>query len=247
MSASRHCGNDADLVAVLDRRSQVVQIANVLVIEVDVHKTADLAVFENALDHGGKLLSQGVERSLDGRACHFHDGQAVGVLPHGRGNMDTDRHDVSLVVWYPAGFAQKRCLELSSLINCWIFDPLKVPDTFFGQSPAGCQETSAVSRAPSIRASNAANDGLITAGRFRTSATASWVFRPLPVIHRTISSSRPMRSCWMSLRATATVTPPAVSAKMPSVRPRRIMASAISASLTSSAQPPEPRITLMAK
>src|SRR5262249_31946627 len=107
--------------------------------------------------------------------------------------------------------------------------------------------TSAGWRAPSTSGSNSSRAGRITAGFSRQPATASWVFRPLPVMHRTISSSRGMRPCSMSFRATATVTPPAVSAKIPSVRPNRAMASAISASVTSSAQPPDSRITLAAK
>src|SRR2546421_11477074 len=46
MSASRHCGDNADLVAVLDGRLQIVQIADILVVEVDVDEAAHLAVLE---------------------------------------------------------------------------------------------------------------------------------------------------------------------------------------------------------
>src|SRR6266487_4516518 len=41
--------------------------------------------------------------------------------------------------------------------------------------------TSTASAAPSISGSNSSSAGPITAGRSRQSATASWVFRPLPV------------------------------------------------------------------
>src|SRR5262245_47897525 len=44
MLASGHRGNDAQLVAVLHRRVQVVEVADVLVIEVDVDEAAHLAV-----------------------------------------------------------------------------------------------------------------------------------------------------------------------------------------------------------
>ena len=46
MSASGHGGDDGQLVAVLDRRGQVVEIANVLVVEIEVDEAAHLAVVE---------------------------------------------------------------------------------------------------------------------------------------------------------------------------------------------------------
>src|SRR5262245_35740606 len=39
--APRHRRNDAHLVAVLDRRVQAVEIADVLIVEIDVHEPAD--------------------------------------------------------------------------------------------------------------------------------------------------------------------------------------------------------------
>ena len=61
-----------------------------------------------------------------------------------------------------------------------------------------------------------------------SAAMASVVFRPLPVMHTTVVSSDRMRPCAMSFCVTPVVTPPAVSAKMPSVSASRLMASTIS-------------------
>src|SRR5947209_19827567 len=46
-SSPSDSGNDADLVAILYQRGQVIQVADVLVVEVDVDEAADLPVFEN--------------------------------------------------------------------------------------------------------------------------------------------------------------------------------------------------------
>ena len=70
-------------------------------------------------------------------------------------------------------------------------------------------------------------------------ATASWVLRPFPVTQMTSDSFRPIFPAWASFRATATVTPPAVSVKIPSVRANSLIASTISSSVTASASPPD--------
>src|SRR5262249_43400032 len=79
----------------------------------------------------------------------------------------------------------------------------------------GNDQTSAGSRPPSTRGRKWSGLAPIPAGCSSRSATASCVFRPLPVTQTTTSSSRPIRPCSTSLRVTATVTPPAVSAKIP--------------------------------
>src|SRR5262249_28160529 len=94
--------------------------------------------------------------------------------------------------------------------------------------------STASGRVPSTNGSNSSSDGLITTGLASSPVTASCVFRPLPVMQITISSSRGIRPCSSNLRVTAKVTPPAVSAQIPSVLPRSTIASAISSSLTSS-------------
>ena len=87
----------------------------------------------------------------------------------------------------------------------------------------------------------------MTTGFRIRSRSGSWVFSPLPVMHRTIDSSRPIRPCSISFWATARVTPPAVSAQIPSVSARSFMASMIASSSTSSLQPPVSTISLEAK
>ena len=63
----------------------------------------------------------------------------------------------------------------------------------------------------------------------------------------TVVSSGLMRPCAISFWVTPAVTPPAVSVKIPSVSASSLMATTISGSETSSAQPPESRICFMAK
>src|SRR5215469_15114527 len=48
MSASGHRGDDGQFVAVLDRRGQVVEVAHVFLVEVQVHEAAHLPVLEDA-------------------------------------------------------------------------------------------------------------------------------------------------------------------------------------------------------
>src|SRR6516165_9004324 len=52
MSASGHGGDDGQRVAVLDRRIQVVQIADVLVVEVEIDEAARLAALEQPRPQG---------------------------------------------------------------------------------------------------------------------------------------------------------------------------------------------------
>src|SRR5260370_725670 len=80
-----------------------------------------------------------------------------------------------------------------------------------------------------------------------SAAIASVVFKPLPVMQTTVVSSGLMRFCAISFFATPAVTPPAVSVKMPSVSASSLMAFTISGSEMSSAQPPDSRISFIAK
>src|SRR4051794_30835436 len=75
----------------------------------------------------------------------------------------------------------------------------------------------------------------------KPSRTASRVFKPSPVIQTTTRSSGSMSPRSASLASTATVTPPAVSVKMPVVSASRRMPARISASETESIAPPVPR------
>src|SRR5689334_22644864 len=52
MSPSSHSRDNRQLVAVLDRCGEIIEIANVLIVEVDIDEAAHLAVVEDALCQG---------------------------------------------------------------------------------------------------------------------------------------------------------------------------------------------------
>jgi len=85
---------------------------------------------------------------------------------------------------------------------------------------------------------NAAYVGSIVAAGPTRSLTASRVFRPMPVLITTVSSSGSSCPVSTSLRSTPTVVPPAVSVKMPSVRASSRIPSRTSSSPMSSTAPP---------
>ena len=87
-------------------------------------------------------------------------------------------------------------------------------------------------------AEKAAYDGSMVAAGPTASETASSVFSPMPVLMTTVSSEGSSSPFSTSLRVTATVVPPAVSVKMPSVRASSRMPSRTCSSLTSSTAPP---------
>src|SRR3954471_20410076 len=78
ISASGDRGDDAQLVAVLDGGLHAVEVADVLVVEVDVDELADLValVVEAGLD-AGVLGDEGVEHFFDGGAGDFDGGLAL--------------------------------------------------------------------------------------------------------------------------------------------------------------------------
>src|SRR5436190_21508329 len=57
ISPSSDGGNDAQFVAVFDRRGEVVEIADVFVVERDIDEAADLAVVEDAAVDARVLLA----------------------------------------------------------------------------------------------------------------------------------------------------------------------------------------------
>ena len=79
--------------------------------------------------------------------------------------------------------------------------------------------------------SNSRRLGLITRGSPHLPTIASCVLRPWPVMQRTALSSRGILPVSISFFAQATVTPPAVSAKMPSHSASRRMPSTTSSSV----------------
>src|SRR3989449_4943321 len=87
--------------------------------------------------------------------------------------------------------------------------------------------------------SKADSDGLMFTWASRRPWSASGVLRPLPVMQMTIDSVLWMTPVSMSFRVAATVTPPAVSVKMPSVRASKSIPSTISSSVMCAQKPPD--------
>src|SRR5262245_42767687 len=191
--ASGHRRDDGQLVAVLDRRVEVLQVADVLVVEVDVDEPPHLGAVEDAGADAGAPGFEVFQGRLHGTAADLDDSLAASVLSHRGGDLNANGHDNLPYV---------------------------------------------VGRMFSISLWNSARLGLITGGAGRCPGTASSALRPWPVRTSTTSSPRSMRPCSISLRAAATTTPPAGSVKTPSVRASSAIASTISASVASSAQPP---------
>src|SRR5262245_12958456 len=78
-SASGHRGDDADLVAVLDRRRQAAQIADVLVVDEDVEELLELVAVVEAGGQLGVEVADVGQRLADGGAGGVDHGVAVGV------------------------------------------------------------------------------------------------------------------------------------------------------------------------
>src|SRR6516164_7877341 len=92
ISASGHGGNDAQLVAFLDRRLQVVQVADVFIVEIDIDEATNLAVVEDAASDRRMLGAKAVEGLLHARSGDLDDGLAIGMLTHRGGDVDFDWH-----------------------------------------------------------------------------------------------------------------------------------------------------------
>src|SRR5262249_52710190 len=95
-----------------------------------------------------------------------------------------------------------------------------------------------------INASKSPSRAPMTGGGSRSSGSV--VFKPWPVSDTTIAPSRPMRPSARRRFVAASVTPPAVSVKMPSVSARRRIAATISGSSGAAAWPPESAIARVA-
>src|SRR5205823_780910 len=85
ISASGHGGDDGEFVALLDRRVQVIEVSNVLVIEIDVDEAAQLPrLLEQAVGEAGELPAEVLEGRLHGRSGRRHLRLTARVLPHRR-------------------------------------------------------------------------------------------------------------------------------------------------------------------
>src|SRR5262249_40060898 len=98
----------------------------------------------------------------------------------------------------------------------------------------------------SLIASNSLSLAAMACGRASTGTSGSGVFSPWPVMHRATLSPAPILPSRTRARAAATVTPPAVSVKMPSVSASRRMPATISSSVAAAAYPPDARMAATA-
>ena len=83
------------LVAVLDGRVQVVEVADVLVVEKTLTNGRSWPLSNIRSAMAGELLDQVVERRLHGGAVTATSALPPRVLPHRRRNLDLDRHAIS--------------------------------------------------------------------------------------------------------------------------------------------------------
>src|SRR5262245_45789117 len=95
MLAPGDSGNDRELIAVLDRRVEIVEEANILVIEIDVDEALELALVEHALTQPGELPAEVIKDSLHAGACGLDLRLAGGVLPHRCRNLHANSHEAS--------------------------------------------------------------------------------------------------------------------------------------------------------
>src|SRR4051812_2146883 len=188
--------HDRDLVAVLDRRIEVLEKPDVFVVGEDVDEAPHLAaVVADAFLDARVLRLEARDEGPDGRAAGGDLFLPLGQLAERRRNANGGHGGIS-----------------------------------FGSSYVRFHISSKSDSRGPIR---------FGSGNFPTSG--SCVFMPFPVTQMTTGpSSLPI--CPLSIRriAAPSVTPPAVSAKIPSVSASRLIALTISSSLGFAAQPPEP-------
>src|SRR5918993_187527 len=100
-SAARDRRHDAQLVAGLDRGLELLEVADVLVVEVDVDEPVELvrALEQARLDAGGLGL-EAVEHRGDGAAVGLDDVGAVGEVTQGGRDADANAHG-----WMPFLFS----------------------------------------------------------------------------------------------------------------------------------------------
>src|SRR5947209_15364627 len=93
LDSSRNRRHDADLIAFFDRRFQVLQEANVFIVEINVYKAIELSRrLEEAGFNAGGFGLEVIEHIANTGALRFDDIGAVGVGAKGRGNANFDCH-----------------------------------------------------------------------------------------------------------------------------------------------------------
>jgi hypothetical protein len=92
-STARDGGNDAQFVPCGDRGCEVVEVADVLVVEVDVDESAELCTFEDTLLQLRELRPEVTEDLADRGTLGFDHILAAGVRAERGGDSDL-RHGV---------------------------------------------------------------------------------------------------------------------------------------------------------
>src|SRR3990170_6454225 len=194
--AAGHRGDDRHVRLVLQRRGQPLQEADVLVVHKDVDEGVHgtLPVHE-ARTNPGELPFQVIHDFHQGRPRSMHDAGVLRQRAQRRRNPDSG-HAVP-----PRQYAVPDGVRT---ISSW---PRAVTSASMIRS-----STRSKSRRP----------GLILIAGARAPSIASTVFSPVPVMYATMTSSGAKTPRTASARRTATVTPPAVSVKIPSVSARRM-------------------------
>src|SRR5581483_2022373 len=220
-TAARDGRDDGDRGAVLGLGGEALSETDIVVVHVHVHEAAQLSgVVEHPGPDAGVRTLQRVDDLGEVRALCGHLGRAAGVAAQDGRDADGDCHGSGLLLG-----ALMRCGSVLDRSGAGSLGrPGKPAD---GAAPARYR--------PAAR--KAASEGLIVAVT-PVSATASRVLSPSPELITTVCASGSSTPFSTSLRSTPTVTPPAVSVNVPSVRASSLMAETICASSTSSIAPP---------
>src|SRR5262249_34233651 len=95
MSPSGHRRDDTERVAVLHGGIQIIQVAYILIIEIEVDELANLAVLEQPIAHTRVLARQVFQRGLDGSTGGLHSRLTGSVLSHRSWYVNPNCHDAS--------------------------------------------------------------------------------------------------------------------------------------------------------
>lgn len=97
--ASRNRRDDADLVAVFERRGAVLEEADVFLVHIDVHEAADFAFFvHETFGDAGEARLQFRDGVADGGGVDFNQLLVVGQLAERRGDADFFGHKFNSIV-----------------------------------------------------------------------------------------------------------------------------------------------------
>ena len=206
-----------DSVAVLDRRVEALQEADVLVVQEDVHEAVELAL---ARRRAGRAACRGARpaRAAPRQRSRLEARRST-RRPRGRAAASGSSRSPCQ---RGLGGAQPPEGSVLLFLACFVSSVLCVQ-----RVPA----RSAARGKSSAIAAKASSFASITGASGSRPSWASSVLSPLPVMQTTIDSSFGIRPDWISLIVAASVVPPAGSVQMPSVLASSLIASTISRSV----------------